>query len=796
MNKAPLSDSDILAIIANELSTATYSTGDDSVGHLETSMSYYLGRPNGTEVVGRSTVVSTDVADTIEWIMPQIMESFTQVNEIVKFDPIGPNDFRQAELESQFCYDVLMKDNDGFVLIYELVKDALMQRNGVLKIYYDKNNEREINKFTGLTEEGLAVLVSNGYDVISLSTYLENDIEYYDTTVEKLCSYGKINIDSVPLEEFRLSAHHNSIDANKARFTAHSVAVTISDLIEEGYDEAVLNEVPGYHEYNSDYRWAMMDENGQYVDSEDPSLALLQKHECIMRIDIDGSGVAKTMKITCVGSDNEPAVILSKEHVNEMPWVTTTPIIMPHKFQGLSIYDRLKQIQDHKTAIWRNILDNMYLQNNQRYAVIEGQVEMRDLLVSRPGGVVRTKRLDAIKPLETPQMSNVAFDMMRYLDEVRAGRSGVQADGNASPVAIGDRVGSQGVDRLLNAKEALVGLIIRTIAETGIKPLMVKIRNLLLAHQDAVQDYEFRGEWIQIAPQSWVKKRKCTVKVGTGTGDSDKKLAALQSILQVQTTAIQNPQQVLVDQTKIFSTLDDICKLSGLNSATRYFIDPATQEGQQKQQLVAQQAQEDQQKQEQATIVQLQNEAKIAESAVTSANAQLEATRYRSQNEQLKLKLEAEKAAYQTKLAELEQQLNEYKTGMDGTIEAETLAFKREELDKKLALEYDKLNKEIPNNIDNSLELEQMRLNSQERIAIMKAEMDKQAKLEVERIKAAATVMASEITDQQMQQTQQSEPQTITLDTSAQIAAIKELVDELKQPKSINKSDDGNWTIN
>ena len=202
-----------------------------------------------------------------------------------------------------------------------------------------------------------------------------------------------------------------------------------------------------------------------------------------------------------------------------MPWVSTTAFLMSHKFQGISITDRLKQIQDQKTALWRNMFDNMYLQNNQRNVVIEGQVNMDDLLVSRPGGIIRAKRLDAITPLITPQLGVDAYNMMSYLDQVRAGRTGVDPDGQANPVNIGDRVGSQGVERLMNAKEELVGLIIRVIAETGIKPLCTKIRDLSIEHIDSVVDFRFRGQWHKINPSAWPERTQCTVRVGTGTGN-------------------------------------------------------------------------------------------------------------------------------------------------------------------------------------------------------------------------------------------------------------------------------------
>ena len=255
--------------------------------------------------------------------MPQIMESFTQVNEIVKFDPVGPNDTRQAELESQFCYDILMKDNDGFILIYELVKDALMQRNGVLKVYYEKVPETVTKSYTGITPEALNVLLGrDDVELTSISEYIDPTFgQLFDLTLSYTKECGKIVIDSVPLEEFRVNAQHNSVNLDKARFTAHVVTVPISDLAQEGYSEELLESLPGYHNYRRDYRWAMMHENstGALVQSADESQKYVQKHECCMMLDHDDDGIATLMKITCAGSTDTPDVILSKEPLEVMP---------------------------------------------------------------------------------------------------------------------------------------------------------------------------------------------------------------------------------------------------------------------------------------------------------------------------------------------------------------------------------------------------------------------------------------------------------------------------------------------
>lgn len=735
-----LKKEDILSIIASELSNSSDSFYGGPTS-LEESLSYYLGLPNGTEVEGRSTVVSTDVADTIEWILPQIMKSFTQNNEIVIFDPVHAGDEKQAELESEYVYEVLMKQNDGFIILHQFVKDALMQRNGILKVYYAKKTQTKVADYTGITQNQLEALLSaEGVELLERSEYVDQNattarnqqleqqlqqlmqqaqqppqpnqpnpmqqiqqqaqqiqqqmaepIMLNDVKVSASRIRGQIYVDPVPPEEFRVNSSHNSINLDKARFTAHVTTMTVSDVMEEyglSFDET--EELPdGSTAYDKEYRFAMQNESIFYEqdDIEDSSQRLISVAECFMKMDIDEVGIAKLMKITVAGEGDDPVDIIKVEEIECMPWVATTTFLMSHKFEGLSITDRLKQIQDQKTALWRNMFDNMYLQNNQRNVVVEGQVNMDDLLVSRPGGIIRAKRLDAIQPLITPALGQDSYQMMEYLDRARAGRSGVDPDGGASPQNIGDRVGSQGVERLMNAKEELVGLIIRVIAETGIKPLCVKIRDLAIKHVDSVIDFRFRGQWQQVKPSEWEDRTKCTVRVGTGTGNHAAQVAAITQVIAMQEKIMANPAQTLLGDAQIYTAIDDFCKFSGLNGAVRYFIDPSSPEGQQKAQQVGQSQQENQQKQDQMNQLTIKAQTDIAQAEMIKAQSAAEVARAKAQTDNVKNQLQMQKQMADAQIASLKQELDRAKAIADSMGKDAQLDFQYDQMETNAAIE-------------------------------------------------------------------------------------------------------------
>jgi hypothetical protein len=691
--KSKLTDDEILNIVISELENAPANA------NLQLPLQYYLGAPNGQEKNGSSQVTSLDVADSIEWIMPQIMKSFTQTNEIVTFDPLTEDDELQADLESEYTYSVLMKKNPGFIVIHQFVKDALMQRNGLIKVYFEKVEKKTTEEYTSITEAQLIALLSS--DAVEVTALTEATIvdetgmpfTVYDVSIVVTRNQPRICVESVAPENFRLNSQHNSIDLSTARFTAHVENKTVSELLEEGYSQELIDSISTSATNNSEYRFQLQGENASEKDGftqNNPSMQLLTISECYAYIDINGDGLAELVKVTCAGTDN-PSVILGYEEVEEQPWISTTAILMSHKFQGLSMYDRLKEIQDHKTALMRNIQDNIYLQNNQRTKVVEGQVNLDDAMLSRSGSIVRVKRLDAMEAIVTPQMGPAAFDMLHYLDEVRAGRSGVSSEGTATPQNVGNNVGSEGVQRLMNAKEELVGLIIRVVSETGIKPLMIRIRDLARKHVDVIDDFKFRGRWVKVQPSSWRDRTDSTVWVGTGSGDTQAKLAAISKVMEIQTQALAQPGQVIVNQDKIYQAIDDFCRFAGLNGANKYFNDPTTDQGKQAQQQSQQQQAAEKQKADAQGDAMMQMQLKLADAETSKADAAQSNVAIKGQAEAAKHQREMDKMTYEAQLAQAKAENETLKTLVSQRENTEQIDFDYDQLAMQTALKITEL---------------------------------------------------------------------------------------------------------
>lgn len=126
----------------------------------EDALNYYMGNMNKDmpASAGRSRAVSTDVADTVEGMMPQLMDIFAGSDEVVRFEPIGPEDEDAAQQETDYVNHVFMQQNPGFMVLYSFVKDALLSKTGLVKVWWEEREQEERETYYDLTEQQFAML--------------------------------------------------------------------------------------------------------------------------------------------------------------------------------------------------------------------------------------------------------------------------------------------------------------------------------------------------------------------------------------------------------------------------------------------------------------------------------------------------------------------------------------------------------------------------------------------------------------------------------------------------------------
>ena len=601
-----ISDPQLRSLLSNQINNALGYLGGNLSQARRKSLEYYLGDKLGTEIDGRSQVVSTDVADTIESILPNLLRVFTASDKVVRCEPITAEDVPLAEQATAYLNHVFYKDNNGFQLLYNFFKDALIEKNGFLKIYYDESEKVEFETYKNLskadkdalndTKDEIEVIEEEQYEDESAKEDYEKLLEQYqargvDTTqvqepdftlynckIKRTRKHGKIKIESVPPEEFLIDRNAKSID--DADFVSHKVLVSRSDLVAMGYDEEEVKNLPRSDEdiYNTEdiVRQRNVDEYPVNY-STDPSTEKVLIYESYVKYDYDEDGIAELRKIVSAGDDG--SMVLENMPCDNVPFVTITPIPMPHRFYGRSLSELVEDIQLMKSTVMRQLLDNMYLTNNNRVAVMDGMVNMDDLLTSRPGGVVRTKQPpnQVMQPLQAQPISQQAFPLLSYLDSVREVRTGIskQIQG-LDPDTLNAKTAT-GVNALMTQTQMRSELVARIFAETGVKDLFSKIFELMVKYQDKERIVMLNNTFVPVKPTEWKDKFNISIVVGLGTGSKEQQILLLNNILERQLQAFQlqgGKEMPMVTLKNMYNTLSKIIENAGLKNVESYFVDP------------------------------------------------------------------------------------------------------------------------------------------------------------------------------------------------------------------------------
>jgi hypothetical protein len=550
----------------------------------------YYGKKYGNEQEGRSQIVTRDVADVIEWIMPSLMKIFTSGDKVVRFEPVGPEDVEMANQSTDYVNHVIMRQNPGFSIIYQWFKDALLQKNGIVKHYWDDTSETLREEYKNLTEEEFTALlmddsievkqhtevggIEEGEDVISLQPQQIT----HDVVVSRTYDDGQVRIEPVPPEEFLINKYAKTIE--DARFVGHRVKRTKSELLEQGYPKSKIDKA--FNNGEADYKAERL-ARFNHEQSSAPEGDLdegIWITECYVRVDFDNDGIDELRKVTKVGDE-----LFDNEAVDSVPFSSLTPIPMPHKFYGLSIYDLISDLQLIKTTLMRNLLDNMYLTNNGRYEVVEGQANLDDLMTARPGGIVRVRTPGAVTPLQTPQLDQNSFSMLGYLDSIREERTGVNKNAmGLSEGALKSHQTATGIGQVMTAAQQKIELIARIFAETGMKHLANSVYQLVQKYEKPEKIVRLNNKWITMYPSEWKESLDCTAQVGLGFGNKDMNLMHLGRLAQTIQMIAQHPAAgMLLKPKNVYNLVAEQIRAMGMKNVDDFITDPGDQDVSQQQ---------------------------------------------------------------------------------------------------------------------------------------------------------------------------------------------------------------------
>jgi len=586
---AKMDELELLGILNTEEQDARDYVHGDLAEKRASAYREYLRLPYGNEQDGRSSVVSSDVLDTIEGMLPDLLDVFVSSDKAVQFDPVSKEDEEAAAQATDAC-------NYVFMALYSAAKDGLLMKTGGLKWWWEEKRTPSFQTYRGVDEMQLAMwLAANPKAEVVEKDQREEPLKdemgnvvsvrvVYDVKIKTVETKGKVKVSPVPPDELLISRRHNSILRDDCPYVAHVTRRTLSDVREMGYDVDAedMRSAESENEAMDRALRRPVADTADELRTDGPMAEGWLKEEYVL-VDFDGDGIAERRQIIRLGDK-----ILSNQEVSHVPIAAWTPYILTHRFDGLSVAEIVSDIQRINTEIVRQSLDNLYFANNQRLRVLTDaqgnpQANIDDLLNSRPGGIVREFVQGAVNPLEQPWIGAQTLPMLEYLSTVKENRTGYTRYSQGMDSNSLNKT-ARGVSLIMNASQKRMKLMARIMAEALVAPTMRGVFKTLTDYCIEKLSFRLRNNYVQYDPQEWRDGYDMTINVGLGTGDKEQQHAMLMQIAQTQAQAVQaGALDKLVSMQNIYNTQARIIENAGFKDADEFWLDPSKQPPQQPQ---------------------------------------------------------------------------------------------------------------------------------------------------------------------------------------------------------------------
>lgn len=656
-----MTDSELVAIIKAHRADSLGVDDGDLAQQRADAMDHYHGRPYGTEVVGRSQVVSRDLSETVDWIMPALMRVFVQSSRLGEFDPVGPKDVKLAQQESDYVNRIMMQKNPGFMILHDAIKDCLLLKNGYTKEFWEKYETVKVERYKDLSTEQLTMLMADlsaedtEVEVLAAESEMTEFGEMFDVELRIKRECGKATWIAIPAEEVRVSKKCRG-SLMDSPFVEHETKKTRSELVELGMPRSFVDSLPAYNDDATDgqklARDSTTDESDVEHDVVDRSMELIDYCEAYIRVDYDGDGVAELRRvITCADRiPPGPEWNETTEVCAITGWVSKR---VPHRHVGESLDDELADLQEIKTTLQRQMLDNAYFTNTTQ-VVVNQDVYLPDFLTNQPGGVKRTTSSQAVQgsvmQLQVPPIIPHLLPAIDYIDKVKETRSGVRPGSDLDPDVLQNVTKGAFMEHMNRASQK-IEMIARMIAETGVKESFLKMHGLLIRHQNQREMVQLRGNWMPINPAEWRERNDLTIRIGLGTGNEDDKRQKITMLAQAQFQLLQAatsaPPMVYA---KMYAMFEELCATMGMDMPEKFAIAPNGPEYQEMQRMLQQR-----QQQPNPDIIKIQQQGQLEQQRM-AMQQQVDRNRQELEAQQQAAKIAAEERMAQFK-AQLDSQL-------------------------------------------------------------------------------------------------------------------------------------------
>ena len=548
---------------------------------------YYLGNAPTAQSSMQSEFVSTDVRDSVLFMLPSIMRTFFGTNKIVEFIPHGPEDIDLAKQQTDYINYVIQQKNPGFKVIYDAFKDALIRKTGFVKAYWDDSITASTHEYTGLSPEAYqAITLDPNVEVIEEKVEMQSmtiiDPETgeemtqetpasYDIKIRRIKPKDQVVIEAVPTEEILISRHAR--DLNSSPYVAHRMVKTVSDLVAMGYDKEQMEQFAGSGTTVDEDSYDIEEARNPYadftgVDRADTNSKSVLYVEHYVFYDLDGDGIDERIRVCTVGNGLN---IVNTTPWDDLPITLFCPDPEPHTSIGSCPADYLMPIQAAKSQIMRDTLDSLGHAIFPRMGIVEGQVNIDDVLNTDIGQPIRMRAPGMVQPFSVPFVGKEAFPVLSYLDEAKENRTGVsKASAGLNAEALQSTT-SAAVSATMSGAQGRVELICRHFAD-GMKDLFKLVNSLVIKHQEGQDMMRLNNEFIPVDPRYWDADKDMVINVGISKNSDEEKFQVLTSLAAKQEQIMQTlgPQNPLVNLQQYANTLTKMIEMAGFKDATTF----------------------------------------------------------------------------------------------------------------------------------------------------------------------------------------------------------------------------------
>ena len=552
----------------------------------------YHGRFYGDEVDGRSQVRDRSIQTAVGQVMPALMRTFLGSEKLLEFQPSDPGDIELADQASDVVNYIFREECEGYRVLSDVFKDALVKRMGVIKYYWDDVPDIRVESFTALSEQQVQILLAeDDVEAIKVQAYPDPDApqegsplpdgttqpppNLHDVSIRRDKQNAKITVEAVPPEEFLYSRDARSIE--DADFIGQRSYKTVNELVAMGYDQELMEGYAGTDDKfstNTEYLARFPNSTGRRNNNIEPGSRLVQYIEGFCRIDRNGDGHSELLRVCMAGNAHE---VVHDEPVSEIPFATFVPDPEPHSIEGLGIGDLVQDLQRIRTVILRNTLDSLAMSLHPRLLVTESAIpEMDDVLNSEVGSIIRQRQPGSVQPLTVPFVGNSVLPLWDFLRTEEERRTGITQASQGLDASHLQSTTAQGIDLMSRASMARIELITRTFSERGLKRVFKGIYDLLRRHQEKARIVRLRNTWVPIDPRSWSADMDIRVTAPLSSASDGERMAYLSAIIQKQEQYIKElgPKNPMTDMSKLHNALVKSAEIAGYQDSGMFFNDP------------------------------------------------------------------------------------------------------------------------------------------------------------------------------------------------------------------------------